>query len=211
MKKLVAALDVLSSEKAVKIAKDIVDYVDEFKVNYPLVLSAGIKVIKDLSKIRPVIADFKIADVPHLAYMISKIAFESGALAVIVHGFSGSDSVKATLDVARDFDGKVYVVTELSSKGGEEYMTKFSVDIAKMAKKLGCHGIIAPATRVEKVKILREVVGKMEILCPGVGFQGGSFEVLKFADGIIVGRSIYESEDPKKSAREIREIINKRT
>lgn len=209
MKKLILALDVPNFEVAIEIAEDVYEYVDEFKVNYPLVLSSGIKIIKDLAKMKPVIADFKIADVPHISCEIARIAFENRASSVIVHGFSGRDTVEAVLNVAKNFDGKVYVVTELSSKGGEEYMANFSVKIAETVRELGCHGIIAPATRIEKVKILRRTVKDLEIICPGIGFQGGNFEVLKFADGIIVGRSIYMSDDPRRAAKEMKEIVSK--
>lgn len=204
---LVIALDLTDKSKALEVANEVSDYVDMIKVNYPLVLSAGINVIKELSEIKPVIADFKIADIPHTSSLIAEIAFKSKAKALICHGFVGSDSIKAILDVAKRFDCEVYVVTELSSEGGKEYMIKHSNEIAKMAKELGCHGIIAPATRLDRVAELRKIVGDLKILSPGIGVQGGDIEVVKFVDYIIVGRSIYNAKDPKKVAEEIAERI----
>ena len=66
----------------------------------------------------------------------------------------------------------------------------------------GADGIIAPATRPERVKVLRGIVGSRKILSPGVGAQGGDADtVAKLVDGIIVGRAIYEAEDPAAAAR----------
>jgi orotidine-5'-phosphate decarboxylase len=198
---LVLALDVLERERALKVANEVREYISYIKVNYPLVLSCGVGIIGELSKIRPVIADFKIADIPYTSSLIARIAFENGAKAVIVHGFAGRETVKAVLDVAKEFEGEVYVVTELTSS--EEFFKGISDKIAKMAVELGCHGIIAPSTRPERVKALKEIVGNIKILCPGIGAQGGSLEVVKYATHIIVGRAIYNSKNPKKSAEEI--------
>ncbi|MEM0214531.1 MAG: orotidine-5'-phosphate decarboxylase [Archaeoglobaceae archaeon] len=207
MKELILALDVEERRIALKIAEELCDLVDRFKVNYPLVLSSGIRIISELSEIKPVIADLKIADVPHISAKIAEIAFRNDAKAVIAHGFAGSDSLKAVLSVAKRFGGELYVVTELSSPGGEEFMSKFSLEIVKKAKEIGCQGLIAPATRIERLKEIKEVAGEMKILCPGIGAQGGSLEALRFADGIIVGRSIYEAENPRKEAKKLREYV----
>jgi orotidine-5'-phosphate decarboxylase len=52
------------------------------------------------------------------------------------------------------------------------------------------------------VKELRKIVGKRKILSPGVGAQGGdAAAVAKIVDGIIVGRAIYEAEDPGAAAK----------
>jgi len=59
---IIVALDVDDTS----IAAEIAEWVDAIKVNYPLVLSKGVSVIKELAAYKPVIADFKIADVPHI-------------------------------------------------------------------------------------------------------------------------------------------------
>ncbi|MEM0350487.1 MAG: orotidine-5'-phosphate decarboxylase [Archaeoglobaceae archaeon] len=207
MKELILALDIEDKKAALKIAENLSDLVDRFKVNYPLILSAGVKILSELSEIKSVIADLKIADVPHISAKIADIAFRNEAKAVIVHGFVGSDSLKAVLNVSKKYDGEVYVVTELSSEGGREFMESVSLEIAKKAMKIGCHGLIAPATRIEKLKMIREIAGNMKIFCPGIGAQGGSFEAIKYADGLIVGRAIYLAEKPREVAKEIREYV----
>ena len=205
---IVLALDE-DNEEIIKVkVKKILRYIEAIKVGYPLVLSMGMKVIKKLSSYKPVIADFKIADVPHIASKLAEAAFEWGASAVISHGFTGSDSVKAVLEVASKYDGEVYVVTELSSPGGREFMAGVSEEIAEMAKKIGCHGIIAPATRPERIKRFREIVGNLKIFSPGVGVQGGNARetIEAGADFLIVGRSIYEG-DVERNIKDILRTI----
>jgi orotidine-5'-phosphate decarboxylase len=209
-KGLIMALDLIEREKALDIAGNVADYIDFIKVNYPLVLSSGIGVIGELAEIKPVIADFKIADIPYTSTLIAKIAFENGAFAVICHGFAGSDTLKAVLDVAEEYGGEVYVVTELSSPGGREFLQRHADSIAMLARDIGCHGIIAPATRPERIKDLRKIAGDMKILSPGVGVQGGDVVTTleAGADYIIVGRTIYASEDPVFQAKKLREEID---
>ncbi|AIY89866.1 orotidine-5'-phosphate decarboxylase [Geoglobus acetivorans] len=207
---LILALDVQDKEVALDIARKCGEYVDFIKVNYPLVLSAGIDVVSGLSRIRPVIADFKIADIPYTASLIADIAFRHGVRAVIAHGFAGRDMLQAVRDVADRYGGEVYAVTELSSQGGREFMTGHALEIVDVAKEVGCDGLIAPATRPERIAEIKRRAGSLKVICPGVGAQGGTLEdVLKAgADGIIVGRTIYQSEDPARTAREIRERID---
>ncbi len=207
MVELILALDVLDVERALNVAREVSEYISAIKVNYPLVLNAGVEVIRKLKAIRPVIADFKIADIPYTSSLIAKIAFDNGAKAVIVHGFAGKETVRVVLDVAEAHGGEVYVVTELTSS--EEYFRDVSDRIAKMARNLGCHGIIAPGNRPERIRELRRLVGGLKILCPGIGVQGGEAKAVAEAgaDAIIVGRRIYNSKDPKRAAKEILRLL----
>ena len=205
---LILALDVLSEKKAIEIAENVRDYVSMIKVNYPLVLTSGIDVIERLSKIKPVIADFKIADIPYISSIIAEIAFKRNAKAVISHGFVGSDVLKAVKDVARRYGGEIYVVTELSSEGGTEFMSKVSDEIIWVASEAGCDGLIVPATRPDRIREIRSET-KLKLIATGVIAQGGKIEEVldAGADAIIVGRAIYNAEKPKEVARELYEIV----
>jgi orotidine-5'-phosphate decarboxylase len=74
--------------------------------------------------------------------------------------------------------------------------------LGKLAVETGATGVIAPATRPERVAHIRGIIGDLKILSPGVGAQGGSAaDTIKAgADYIIVGRAIYQSENPKEAA-----------
>ncbi len=208
MTELILALDVRGRDRALRVAEEVRDYVDRIKVNYPLILTSGMDVIGDLSKIRPVIADLKIADVPHISSEIADIAFNAGAKAVIVHGFCGRETVSEVLRVSKSYGGEVYVVAELTSSS--EFFGKVFEGIIRMAEEIGCDGVVVPGNRVDRVKRAREITD-LKVICPGIGAQGGKVEeVVKVGvDGIIVGRAIYASSDPAASAMRIKSIINK--
>ncbi len=199
-KGLILALDVRERERALSVAKSASEWIDAVKINYPLVLGAGPDIIKDLSKTIPIICDFKVADIPNTNRLIVAEAVERGASGVIVHGFVGKDSVEACVKAA---DGKdIYMVTEMSHPGGKEYTGAVGEELASRAKEFGVAGIIAPATRPERISHLKELIGGLKVLSPGVGAQGGSAvgAIEAGANAIIVGRSIYQAKDPGKAA-----------
>ncbi|HID42255.1 MAG TPA: orotidine-5'-phosphate decarboxylase [Archaeoglobaceae archaeon] len=202
--RLILALDVTERVGAKKLVKLLSDYLDAVKINYPLALSASAKIIGEIAEFNPVIADFKIADIPYTSSLIAEIAFKAGASGVIVHGFAGSDTVRAVVKVAEKYRGDVYLVSELSSEGGIEFLNPVSDKIVKMAEETGCTGIVAPATRPERIAHFRKISKKLTIISPGVGAQGGNLEdVFKAgADYVIVGRSVYGSQNPEVVVKE---------
>jgi orotidine-5'-phosphate decarboxylase len=177
--------------------------VDGIKVNWPLVLSAGLGIVREFADLGYVLCDFKVADIPNTNRLIVEEAVRARASGVICHAFAGEDSVRACVEAAGSAD--VFVVTELSHPGGQEYTAKFAEDFARLAVRAGATGIIAPATRPDRIRALREIVGARLILAPGVGAQGGkaSDAIAAGADAVIVGRTIYEAKDPAAAARGI--------
>jgi orotidine-5'-phosphate decarboxylase len=85
--------------------------------------------------------------------------------------------------------------------------------IAKMAKELGATGIVAPATRPNRVRKYRKIIGNdMLIISPGVGPQGGKIgdAILEGANFEIIGRLIYNAPDQAEAARRISLELKKR-
>jgi orotidine-5'-phosphate decarboxylase len=195
--RLILALDETREERALAIAGEVGDLVDAIKINWPLVLSASPSVIDRISKMSDVICDFKVADIPNTNRLIVEQAVERGASGVIVHGFTGHDSVRAAVDAAQG--AEVFVVVEMSHPGGEEFTQPASGDLARIAVDCEASGVIAPATRPDRISEIRRMVGELLILTPGVGAQGGkaSDAIGRGADHVIVGRSIYSSKDPR--------------
>lgn len=206
-KGLILALDVADGERAMAVAGSTSRYLEAIKVGYPLVLSSGLEVISELKSYRkPIIADFKIADIPYTSRLICHLAREAGADFVIVHGFVGEDVVKACSEVV-----DILVVAEMSHEGARSFIQPVSERIAKMAKRYA-RGIIAPATRAESIKKLRNQVGEeLAVICPGVKVQGSRVgdAIRAGANYEIVGRAIYESSSPAREAKEIAEAIQK--
>ncbi|MDD4308313.1 MAG: orotidine-5'-phosphate decarboxylase [Thermoplasmata archaeon] len=201
--RLILALDITDREKAIGIAAKVQNQVDAVKVNYPFVLGCGMGAVKDLAAKVDVICDFKVADIPNTNRLIVEQARKSGACGIICQAFPGRDSLEACIKAAEGMD--VFVVTEMSHPGADMFMMPVAERMARLAVDVGATGIIAPATKPEKIKALRKIVGNLRILSPGVGAQGGSASetILAGADYVIVGRAIYDAADPGAAAKKI--------
>ena len=204
--RIILALDVKSRADALRIVGAAKDSIDAVKVGWPLILAAGPDIITEIAKLKDVVCDMKIADIPSVNTLIVEQAMKRGASAVICHGFVGDDSVKACVEAAK---GQTFVVTEMSHPGGKQFTAPVADKLAALAKSAGARGIVAPATRPERIAALRKIIGNLEIITPGVGAQGGkaSDAIKAGADYIIVGRAIYESPDPKAAAKALADEV----
>lgn len=199
--RLVLALDETNGEKALAVAESVSGIVDAIKINWPLVLSEGPEMITRLSELSDVICDFKVADIPNTVRLIVENAVSRGASAVIVHAFTGDDSLRAAVEASGG--AEIYAVTEMSHPGAVMFTAQHAEEMARLGVECGVDGFIAPATRPDRIRAVRFVVGEgKKILSPGVGAQGGkaSDAIRAGADYAIVGRAIYGSDDPRASA-----------
>ena len=123
MADLLLALDVKGKSEAVRVANACTGEVDAIKIGYPLVLSTGLGIVKDLAKADiPIIADFKVADIPNTNSLICDEVFGAGCSGIITHAFCGHDSLAACVDSAHDHGGVCFVVCEMSHPGALEFL-----------------------------------------------------------------------------------------
>ncbi|MCZ3364560.1 MULTISPECIES: orotidine-5'-phosphate decarboxylase [Methanobacterium] len=204
---IILALDVLNMTEALRIVESVSDYLNTIKIGYPLVLSEGLQSITAIKEEFncSIIADFKVADIPSTNQKIADVTFEAGTDAIIVHGFVGDDSALACMNSAEKYGKDVFLLTEMSHPGASMFLQQHAEDIAKMGVDLGITNFVGPSTKLDRLEKIRSVIGKDSFLIsPGVGTQGGDpKDTLKFADALIVGRSIYLSEDPKKAVEDL--------
>ena len=208
---IILALDVEEKNKAYEILDQTTEYLDTIKIGYPITLALGLSIITSIKEEYDVkiIADFKVADIDATNEKIVKTTLNYGADAIIVHGFTGEDSVLACKNMAEKLDKEIFLLTEMSHPGADKFLKPVSLDIAQMGVDLGIKNYVAPATKIDRLKKIREVVGKDSfIISPGVGFQGGNAkDTLQYSNAAIVGRSIYNASNPKKALEEIIESI----
>ena len=208
---IILALDVEEKNKAYEILDQTTEYLDTIKIGYPITLALGPSIITSIKEEYDVkiIADFKVADIDATNEKIVKTTLNYGADAIIVHGFTGEDSVLACKNMAEKLDKEIFLLTEMSHLGADKFLKPVSLDIAQMGVDLGIKNYVAPATKIDRLKKIREVVGKDSfIISPGVGFQGGNAkDTLQYSNAAIVGRSIYNASNPKKALEEIIESI----
>lgn len=208
--RLILALDVEDIDLALKIAGEVRPYIDAIKIHWPIILSNGLGVVPEISKLAPVIIDAKLSDIPNTNRMACELMLSRGATGVICQGFAGEDSITACIETGLE----VFVLVEMTHPGSLRFISGFSEEIASMAREVGAPGIVAPGNRPERIARYRSIVGpELRILCPGIGAQGGSpgDAIAAGADFEIVGRSIYRSEDPASSAEELARSIASRT
>jgi orotidine-5'-phosphate decarboxylase len=208
-KRLILALDVTSRGQALSLAGQLKDYFDAIKIGYPLILSAGLGIVKEISAFAPVIADLKVADIPNTNRLICEAVLGAGASGIIAQAFPGKDSLLACAKSAAAHGADLFVVTEMSHPGAELFMAPLAKKMARLAVEAGASGVVAPATRPERIKLIRSIIGERMIISPGVGAQGGSAGAAleAGADYLIVGRSIYEAEDPVASTKKLLALV----
>lgn len=194
--RLIVALDVYDGEKALEIAESSGGKVKAIKVNWPIIMTNGIEIVRKLSKFSNVLCDLKVADIPNTNRLITRKVREAGAWGIISHIFPGKDSLEAVKEEAGSM--KVVGVVAMSHPGYSQFMEPLRNKFLQIAIEEEIYGIITPGNNYEVTRELKSKAGDLKIISPGVGAQGGTIsEALRSgSDYIIVGRHIYESEDP---------------
>lgn len=209
--KIILALDVEEEKKAFSILENTTKYLDTIKIGYPITLALGPQIITTIKENFDVkiIADFKVADIDATNEKIVRNTLNYGADSIIVHGFTGEDSVIACKNAAEKLGKEIFLLTEMSHPGAERFLKPVSLEIAQMGVELGIRNYVAPATKLDRLEKIRKIVGKDSfIISPGVGVQGGEAkETLQYADAAIIGRSIYNSDSPQETLKNIIQTI----
>jgi orotidine-5'-phosphate decarboxylase len=149
-------------------------------------LEASIFHIKDNYPQIPVILDAKRGDIGATAKQYAREAFERyQADALTVNPYMGFDTIEPYLEYS---DKGVIILCHTSNPGaallqekavsGEGYLL-FEY-VAKEAKKLYDQGaqvsLVVGATVPNELKMVRDIVGDMPLLVPGLGAQGGDMQ-----------------------------------
>ena len=214
--------------KAERVLDAVHPYICAVKVNHHLVLPLGAfdgvqKLVKKAHSLGLVaIMDCKVNDIGSTNQVIAEYYYAAGFDALIANPFIGwEEGLKPIFEVARRLQRGVILLVYMSHKGASEgygqtiydaetgqKMPQY-VSFAKKALKLEADGAVVGATHPEKIREVHEILGeKTPIYSPGIGAQGGEIKsALKAgAHYLIVGRAITQAENPKESAREIRDF-----
>ena len=205
--------------RAEKVLGQVKEHVAAVKINHHLILPFGLEGLGGIVDVcrgesLPLIADLKMNDIESTNLNIVDSLFAYGIDAVIANPFVGrEEGLGKAIERTHANKGGVILLVYMSHggapegyglrlEGGEPLYRVF----ARRAKEWGADGVVVSAKSAEKIAETREIVGKgCLIFSPGVGAQGGdaSAGTSAGADFVIVGRSITESPDPEKAAREL--------
>lgn len=134
----------------------------------------------------PIILDAKRGDIGDTAKMYAREAFDRyGADAVTVNPYMGTDTIEPYLTHPR---GAAIVLCRTSNAGSGDFQSRLIdgeplyLHVARRAAeawaKTGDVSLVVGATYPDELAKVRDTVGDMTLLVPGVGAQGGDPEVV---------------------------------
>jgi len=214
---LFVALDFASLDKAVRLAKALLDEVDGFKVGPELLYGAGpaaLSRIVDLGN--PVFADAKLHDIPNTVERATRQLGRLGVRFVTVHGSGGTAMIGAACEgLNRAGVLAVTVLTSLDDSdlaatgvggGAAEQVGR----LAALAASAGAEGVVCSVHELELVG--RSAPGLLRVT-PGIRVGASHDDQARTAspqdaarlgaDIIVVGRPITRADDPVGSAHAI--------
>lgn len=201
--KIQLALDFLKFKDALKIAKQVKDYIDWIEAGTPLIKSEGIEVVRKLKRKFPkkkIVADLKTMDVGALE---AELAIKAGADLVTVLGAADNKTIKDAILVARKNKKKCVVDLINTDPTRWKEIEKLKPDY------LGIHvGIDQQLRGVNPLEQLKKLRTKSKIVVAG-GINKEKIKELvrRNVDVAIIGGAITRSKNPKKAAKEIREEL----
>ncbi|WP_292010832.1 3-hexulose-6-phosphate synthase [Chryseobacterium sp.] len=208
MAKLQVAIDLLTTEEALKLADKVAPYVDIIELGTPLIKAEGLKVVTAMKNAHPdklVFADMKTADTGALE---AEIAFNAGADIVTVMGAVDDATIKGAVEVAEKL-GKKVVVDTIGVKDRVERAKEVSAfGVAFVELHAGLDEQALPGYSIQtlinegkKAKVPFSVAG-------GVNISTIKDVVAAGADVIVAGSAIYSAEDPAAAAKTLKEAIS---
>lgn len=220
-----------------KVVDDTHDLVCAYKPNsafYEAEGASGWKILEDTVKYIQqkapdvvIILDAKRGDIGNTNKAYAKAAFETlGVDAMTVNPYPGKEALQPFLD----YKDKGIILWIGASNPGTDKIQDLPVGESKeplyqyIAKQVieswninGNCAIVVGATYPQELKTVRNIVGDMPILVPGVGAQGGDLEATiknglnSKNQGLIISssRGIIFAPDPRKAAQDLHQQIQK--
>jgi len=197
-------------DSAINLLSNIEDYIAGIKIGLPFSLCVNLdnveEIIKNFSNKYFFICDFKIADIGYTNSLIIRNILNIGFNAIIAHAIIGfKDGLERIVSEAKKFNAGVLALCAMSHNGAEEFINKHYIELLEIAAKSKVDGFILPATYPSYISTARKLYPWALIFSPGVGTQKAAFgsAINNGADFEIIGRSIYEAENPKKEIEKI--------
>lgn len=226
--RLIVALDVPSTEEALRIAKELKGRVNYLKIGKQIFTSAGPELIRNLQNDGfKIFLDLKFHDIPNTVAAAGVEAAKLGVFMFNVHASGGYEMMKTTVEKVHDFAEKnrlpgpliigVTVLTSLSDPDLETLGYRNSVRrqvsiLATLARKACLDGVVASP---QEIQLIKEECGEdFIVVSPGIRPAGSPKDDQKRtmtaeeafsagADFIVVGRPITAAVDKAKAVNDL--------
>jgi orotidine-5'-phosphate decarboxylase len=233
--KLIVALDVDRSDRALELWEQLRETVGMFKIGMQLFTAAGPELVRKIvaGKGR-VFLDLKYHDIPNTVAMAAIEATRLGVSMFNVHCAGGKEMMSRTAAAVRDVAARenleaptILGVTLLTSID-EETLAQIGIGdrpavvvrrLAALAQSAGLNGVVASA---HELGIIRTEVSDASfvVVCPGIRSAQDPFDdqrrsmpvgdaIQAGADYVVVGRPILNAQDPAKASRMFLDEISK--
>lgn len=208
MAKLQVAIDLLTTDEALNLAKKVAPYVDIIELGTPLIKNMGSAVITAMKKAHPdkiVFADLKTADAGELE---ADVAFKAGADLVTVMGSAGNATIAGAVKAAKAH-GKGVVVDTI---GVTDRVTR-----AREVAQLGVNfvelhaGLDEQWTPGYSIQVLIDEAARANTpvsIAGGVNISNVAAVIKAGATVAVAGAAIYGAPDPAAAAKALREAID---
>ena len=205
--KLQVAIDLLTTEAALKLASQVAEHVDIIELGTPLIKAEGLSVITAMKAAHPdkiVFADMKTMDAGELE---ADIAFKAGADLVSILGSADDSTIAGGVKAAKAHNKGIVV----DLIGVADKATR-----AKEARALGAKFVEMHAGLDEQAKPGHDLSGLLsageEARVPFSVAGGVNLTTIESvqragAEVAVVGGSIYSAADPAKAAKALRDAI----
>jgi len=230
MDQLIVALDVETSDHALRLASSLDGLAGGFKVGNRLFTSEGPALVRNLvAQGARVFLDLKYHDIPNTVAQAVEAAVQTGVWMINVHASGGHAMMRAAAVAARDTAERLgrpaplmIAVTVLTSMdeaalhgvGVERSVLEQVLVLARMTQDAGLQGVVASA---QETAAIRAACGPdFQIVTPGIrGATAGSERndqsrtmgpadaIRAGASYIVVGRPIIAATDPRAAATAI--------
>ena len=225
---LCVALDLPTKQENLDLIKKIQNYDVWLKVGLRTYIRDGEDFLKAIKKINPdfkIFLDLKLYDIPNTMADSAESIMGLGVDMFNVHASAGKRAMSEVMNRLKSYETRpiVLAVTALTSFSEDEFQAVYEKDIAskadqfaKDAMESGLDGVVCSAFESESIKNITNT--KFMTLTPGIrpfGEDAGDqkrvadIEFAKKAqvDFIVIGRPIYQAENPAEIVKKILEKI----
>ncbi len=214
---LCVALDLSTKKENLDLVKKIQNYDVWLKVGLRTYIRDGEDFLKDIKKINPdfkIFLDLKLYDIPNTMADSAESIIGLGVDMFNIHASAGKKAMITVMDRLKKYENRpiVLAVTVLTSFSEDEFKDVYEKDIstkadqfAKDAMDSGLDGVVCSAFESESIKTITS--NEFMTLTPGIrpfGEDSGdqqrvadiAFAKNALVDFIVVGRPIYQSDNP---------------